>query len=330
MGKYINPFTDIGFKMLFGQELSKILLIDFLNNLLKGERKITDITFLDKEFPAEFVEDRSLIYDILCETSNGDKIIVEMQNRGQSFFKKRSIYYVSEAISRQGVRGSQWKYDIHAVYFVAFLNFRQEDIGTEFRTDIALYDMKSKKQFSDDIRMIFLQLPYFNKKETECENDFERWIYVLKHMEALNKLPWAAKSPIFKKVSEISDISALSREERLKYDAAIKVYRDNICVYEDAVESGLKEGFQRGMKEGKIEGMKEGLKEGKIEGLKEGKIEGLKEGKIEGLKEGMAKGIAEGIAEGIIKTAKNMKSMGMDSSLIQKATGLSIEVINSL
>ena len=66
MGKYINPFTDIGFKMLFGQELSKPLLIDFLNNLLKGERKIKNITFLDKELPAEFEDDRSLIYDILC------------------------------------------------------------------------------------------------------------------------------------------------------------------------------------------------------------------------------------------------------------------------
>ena len=58
-------------------------------------------------------------------------------------------------------------------------------------------------------------------------------------MEALNKLPWAAKSPIFKKVSEISDISALSREERLKYEHAIKVYRDNLCVYEAAVETGM-------------------------------------------------------------------------------------------
>ena len=66
MGKYINPFTDIGFKLLFGQELSKPLLIDFLNNLLKGERKIKNITFLDKELPAEFEDDRSLIYDILC------------------------------------------------------------------------------------------------------------------------------------------------------------------------------------------------------------------------------------------------------------------------
>ena len=71
-----------------------------------------------------------------------------------------------------------------------------------------------------------------------------------KHMEALNKLPWAAKSPIFKKVSEIGDISALSREERIKYDHAIKVYRDNLCVYEDAIESGLKEGFKKGMEKG--------------------------------------------------------------------------------
>lgn len=195
MGKYINPFTDIGFKMLFGQELSKPLLIDFLNNLLKGERKIKNITFLDKELPAEFEDDRSLIYDILCETDDEEKIIVEMQNRGQAYFKKRSIYYVAEAISCQGVRGTKWKYNIHAVYFVAFLNFRQEEIGTEFRTDIALFDIKSKKLFSNDVRMIFLQLPYFKKKETECESDFERWIYVLKHMEALNKLPWAAKRP---------------------------------------------------------------------------------------------------------------------------------------
>jgi hypothetical protein len=46
MGKFVNPFTDIGFKRIFGQEVSKPLLLDFLNNLLKGERKITDLTFL--------------------------------------------------------------------------------------------------------------------------------------------------------------------------------------------------------------------------------------------------------------------------------------------
>ena len=78
MSKFINPFTDIGFKRIFGQEMSKSLLLDFLNNLLKSERVITDLTFLDKEQPAEYHEDRSLIYDIYCKTDTGERIIVEM------------------------------------------------------------------------------------------------------------------------------------------------------------------------------------------------------------------------------------------------------------
>lgn len=106
MAKFINPFTDIGFKRIFGQEFSKPLLLNFLNNLLVGEKEIVDITFLDKEQPAIYEEDRSLIYDVYCKTTDGEHIIVEMQNKEQPFFKKRSIYYVSEAISRQGERGS--------------------------------------------------------------------------------------------------------------------------------------------------------------------------------------------------------------------------------
>jgi len=49
MGKFINPFTDVGFKRIFGQEFSKPLLLDFLNNLLVGERHITDLKLRDKE-----------------------------------------------------------------------------------------------------------------------------------------------------------------------------------------------------------------------------------------------------------------------------------------
>ena len=85
MANYINPFTDIGFKRIFGQEFSKPLLIDFLNNLLIGEKRIVNLKFLDKELPPVFVDDRSLIYDIYCELDDNEKIIVEMQNCEQSF-----------------------------------------------------------------------------------------------------------------------------------------------------------------------------------------------------------------------------------------------------
>ncbi len=290
MAKFINPFTDVGFKRIFGQEFSKPLLLSFLNNLLVGEKEIVDITFLDKEQPAIYEDDRSLIYDVYCKTTDGEYIIVEMQNKEQPFFKKRSIYYVSEAISRQGERGAEWKYSIKAVYFVAFFNFRLDDIGMKFRTDACLMDMESRAVFSPDIRMIYLQLPYFDKTADECDNDFERWIYVLKNMEALNRMPFAAKDSVFAKIAEIADISALSKEERMKYDEGIRKYRDTICVMDYAVEQGEKRGFDRGMEKG----MEKGEKKGRYE------------------------------------VARNLIAMGLSKTAVMQATGLSNEEIDKL
>ncbi len=302
MAKFINPFTDIGFKRIFGQEISKPLLLHFLNNLLAGEKEIVDITFLDKEQPAMYADDCSLIYDIYCKTTNGEHIIVEMQNKEQPFFKKRSIYYVSEAISRQGERGAEWKYDIKSVYLVAFLNFKIDDIGTKFRTDALLMDMHTKEVFSNDFRMIYLQLPYFDRQAEECENDFERWIYVLKNMEALNRMPFAAKDSVFAKIAEIADISALSKEERMKYDEGIRKYRDTICVMDYAIEKGMEKGIEKGLAQGRAEGLKEGLKKGMEKGEKKGRYD----------------------------IARNLLSMGLSVESIMQATGLSRDEITSL
>ena len=251
MGKFINPFTDIGFKRIFGQEFSKPLLIDFLNNLLHGERHITDVKLLDKELPAEFQEGRTIIYDVYCETETGEKIIVEMQNRLQSNFKARTLYYAAEAIARQGEKGKDWNYDVKAVYLVAFINDHDSSFGLQFRTDVELTDRQTKQPFTDLLRLVYLQLPLFNKEAEECENDFERWIYVLKNMETLNRLPWAAQSAVFKRLAEISDLSSLTREEREHYDSAIRIYRDNIYTMEGEREKGRAEGRAEGQFEEK-------------------------------------------------------------------------------
>jgi predicted transposase/invertase (TIGR01784 family) len=182
-----------------------------------------------------------------------------MQNNQQPYFKKRSIYYVSEAISRQGERGVDWRYDIKSVYLVAFLNFKIDDIGTKFRTDAVLMDRESKEVFSNDIRMIYLQLPYFDKQADECDNDFERWIYVLKNMEALNRMPFAAKDSVFAKIAQIADISALSKEERMKYDEGIRKYRDTISV----MEGQFMEGMEKGLAEGEAKRAEERLSNAK-------------------------------------------------------------------
>lgn len=249
MGKFINPFTDVGFKRIFGQEISKPVLIAFLNSLLADEHTIVDVTFLDKEKIGLNDGNRSLIYDIYCKTDTGEHIIVEMQNKYQPYFKKRSIYYLSRSIVEQGERGSEWKYDIKAVYLVAFLNFKLSDISKDFRTDVALMDMKHRTVFSDKVRLIYLQLPYFTKEADECENIFERIIYVLKHMDILKRMPWLAQDAVFKRLSEIAEVASLSKEERKQYDESLRHYRDTIIV----MEGQYMEGEKKGRAEEKIE-----------------------------------------------------------------------------
>ncbi len=278
MGKFLNPFSDVGFKRIFGQEMSKPLLLDFLNNLLEGERRITDLRFLDKEQLPVSNDDRSLIYDIYCETSTGENIIVEMQNRPQAFFKQRTIYYAAGSIARQGERGSEWCYDIKAVYCISFLNFAQTEISSDFRTDVALMDMCSGRLFSDKIRLIYLQLPLFTKEVDECCNDFERWIYVLKHMETLNRLPFAAKSAVFKRLAEITDIASLSKQERMMYDESLRKFRDTIVVMEGARLSGVEQGRaeeQRRIARGLLEVGTPVCTIAKVTGLSEDEISGL-------------------------------------------------------
>ena len=84
------------------------------------------------------------------------------------------------------------------------------------------------------------------KEADECENQVERWIYLLKNMETLNRLPWAAQSAVFKKLESIADVGGMTRAERLQYDEALKKYRDTISVFEGVRMEGRMEGRVEG------------------------------------------------------------------------------------
>ena len=118
------------------------------------------------------------------------------------------------------------------------MNFAHERVmPRKFRTDVILSDRESARLFSDKIRMIFLQLPEFRAGEQECNTDFERWMYILKHMESLNRMPFT-RNAVFKKLESIMDIASLSKDEREKYDATIDAYRDNLAVLAYAEKEG--------------------------------------------------------------------------------------------
>ena len=252
MGKFINPFTDWGFKHIFGRDISKDLLIDFLNGLFAGKMRITNLNFCNTEQIPETNDDRNIVFDLFCTTDNGEKFIVEMQNRSQTYFIDRAIFYTSRAISNQGPVG-EWDYHLTPVITVCFMNFvafgkekggsrgRKKEYDAPFRVDMILADEKTGKRLSDKMHFSFLQLPVFQKEEDECENDFERWIYILNNMETFQRMPFLAQNAVFRKLAEISDISTLSKEEHKKYDESIKRYRDTKAAFDYAVKEGRAE-----------------------------------------------------------------------------------------
>lgn len=240
MERFINPFSDFGFKKIFGQEVSKRLLISFLNSLLEGEKEITDITYMNPDVLPEIADGRGTIYDVYCTTTDDEPIIVEMQYKEQENFKERSLYYLSRAIAGQGEKGSNWRFKIHAVYGVFFMNFSFNDTS-KFRTDVILADRDTGVLFCDKLRQVFLELPRFTKTEAECETDFDRWIYTLKNMETFKNIPFQPYMAVFKELEQITDIASMTKEERQRYDESIKIYRDNLAVLEFAVKKAKTE-----------------------------------------------------------------------------------------
>ena len=254
MGKFIDPFTDWGFKRIFGQETSKALLIGFLNDLLEGERHVTGLTLRDKEQLPETKDLRGIVYDIHCRTDTGERIIVEMQNHHQERFVDRSLYYAARSIVSQG-ETRDWGYGLEPVYTVCFMNFLIKGHGTlaKFRTDVTLVDMEDGKAFSDRMRLVYLTLPLFRKGADECETNLERWIYTLKNMTTLEDIPFLSDNPVFRYLADVADISALSQGERQRYDESIKIMRDHISAYDTARNKGLTEGEEKGLRKGAVQ-----------------------------------------------------------------------------
>ena len=247
--KYINPFTDYGFKKLFGEELNKDLLLDFLNELLSAEQgRITDLTYLKTEYVGYTLSDRKAVFDLYCENERGEKFIVELQKTKQKFFKERSLYYSTLPIREQAVK-NEWDFSLKAVYVIAILDFIFDEDKSEsqkYRYDVKLTDIDTKKVFYDKLTFIYLEMPKFNKTIEEIESRFEKWLFVLRNLAKLERVPDKLREQIFEKVFETAEIARFTTDQVRNYEESLNVFRD------------IKNSMDTAKEEGKIEGVIEG------------------------------------------------------------------------
>ena len=262
-GENINPYTDFGFKYLFGTEPNKDITLELVNALLQGKEVIKSLTLLPTEQLGDTKDDRRSVFDIYCENEQGDKIIIEMQKADQQWFKDRSVYYSSFPIRQQGEKG-QWRFGLKAVYTIGILDFvfdEDKDDQEYYHHVVKLMDVEKKTVFYDKLTYIYLEMPKFQKTEDELVTMTDKWLYALKHLPDLLERPKALQDRIFKKFFDVAEIAALSKEEYAKYWESEKVYYDN--------DGAIRTAEAKGLAKGRAEGLAEGLAEGEAKRAEE-------------------------------------------------------------
>ena len=290
--KYINPYTDFGFKKLFGTPLNKDLLISFLNSLFDGKEVVRDLTYLNGESLGNGYGDRRAIFDVYCENEQGETFIVEIQKAEQQFFKDRSVFYSTFPIQNQGKKGI-WNFKLKGVYTIGILDFvfpDHEYPQDSLRHEVKLVDVDDKHVFYDKLTFLYLEMPKFTKGEEELKTMYDKWLFVLHNLSRLMKRPAALQERIFTRLFEQAEIARYTPEERQDYEDSLKVYQD----------------------------MKNVLDTAELRGLEKGRKEGRKEG------------IEQGTFEERRKNAKAMKALGLPLETIVKVTGMSADDIDKL
>ncbi|MCI7400806.1 MAG: Rpn family recombination-promoting nuclease/putative transposase [Prevotella sp.] len=238
--RYISLLTDFGFKRIFGTAPNKDLLINFLNCLFDGRKVIKDLKYNNSEHVGDIYTERKAIFDVYCESVDGEKFTVEMQNASQKYLKDRTIYYSTFPIREQAPKG-EWDFKLNPVYTVALVNYDMKEKAfdqQEISHQVQLCDTATKQVFYDKLEFIYVEVTKFNKTENELVTLYDKWVYALKNLAKLTDRPAALRDKIFDRLFQVAEIAKFTPTELREYEDSLKAYRDLKNSLDTAEEKG--------------------------------------------------------------------------------------------
>ena len=259
---YLDLFVDEAFKQAFGTEnQSEVVIKGFLNELMKGDPdfgQIKNITFRPNEKVRKRKGDKTIIYDIFCETESHKRYIVEMQQESDRNFLNRARYYIARAIADQGKvkKGDPiWCYEpLYPVVGVFLCDFHINGLNPKTITRVGNMDLDDHVTIGHQTREYYIQFPEFIKEPEECKTRLDQWLYLLKYMPTLEIIPFDIKGDAgLTQLEAISRVSALNDEKKRRYESALRRKRDRLSQLATARWEGRQEGREEGRQEGREE-----------------------------------------------------------------------------
>ena len=215
--QFIDVTTDFAFKKVFGSQQSKDILISFLNALLDfKDNPIVNLTIVDP-YQAPLVATLKNTYvDIKAHLDNGTQVIIEMQVLNQSGFDKRVLSNIAKAYFTQLEKGDKYT-ELNptiGLTFTDFVMFSQPQLESQVLTDFIFLERHQLIPYPEEMRLVFVELPKFDKKLRELKGMADKWIYFVKNVGSMKSIPKTlAREPTISQALTIANIVSLKPQE---------------------------------------------------------------------------------------------------------------------
>jgi len=299
--QFLDVKTDYAFKKVFGSDNSKVRLIKFLNAIIykDEEIKIADLTIEDPYNIPLIKGMKDTFVDVKARLNNNKVVIIEMQVLNHNGFEKRVLYNAAKNYSVQLNKKDEYHLlnPVIALTIVDFMMFKDTE---KYINRFKLLEKEEFISYSDDIELVFVELPKFKKELEELKEIQDEWIYFIQNAGSLEYIPQSFDNDIKDALECVNEANLTKKELEIQHKR-----KEFISIQKLAIMKANDDGFLKGREEG----MEQGREQGREEGREQGREEGIEQEKI--------------------KIAKNLLDV-LDDETISLKTGLTVKQINKL
>ena len=294
---FLDVKTDYAFKKVFGSDTSQDILISFLNAIIysNSKRKIKDLTIVDPYNIPMIKGVKETFVDVKAILDDESKVIIEMQILNHKGFEKRVLYNAAKNYSIQLNKHEDYHL-LNPVIALSIVDFTMFENSPNTINTFKLIEKEQFINYNDDIELIFIELPKFQKKLSELQTIEDEWIYFIKNAGSLEYIPKDLDSCIQQALENVNEANMSKDELESQHKR-----KEFISIQKLAVIKADEDGFEKG----------------------------LEKGMEKGLEKGMEKGLEKGMEQKSIEIAKNLLDI-LDDDTIAFKTGLSSELIAGL
>jgi len=252
--RFLNPRTDFAVNRIFSSLESGDILLSFLNAILglQSPHRIAEVTILDPYLAPRIVGTKDTYVDVQAVDETGRRYIIEMQVLNVVGFEQRVLYNACKTYAGQIASGDDYRLltDVIALTITDFVMFPdQSGVINKFKLRA-----DNGAIYSNDLELVFAELPKFTKAESELADIRDKWLYFLKCAEDLSLIPETLnQEPSIQHAFTIANRAGLTDEEEAAQTRREIFIQDQ----RGALEKATADGEARGEAKGKVEGIQQ-------------------------------------------------------------------------